>query len=91
MELSVVRSMLNGFADFAVENELNRLRTPPFIWCTADWPHSWISQHQLVPNALVHHLTQLLKSRIRVPVGAVHCYLLTLQEGLLPLQFPDDL
>jgi hypothetical protein len=38
LELSVVRSMLNGFADFAVENELNRLRTPPFIWCTADWP-----------------------------------------------------
>jgi hypothetical protein len=52
--------------------------------------HSWISQHQLVPNALVHHLTKLLKSGIRVPVGAVH-YLLTLQGGLLPLQFPDDL
>jgi hypothetical protein len=53
--------------------------------------HNWISQHQLVPDALVHHLTQLLKSKIRVPVGAVHYYLLTLQGGLLPLQFPDDL
>lgn len=58
-------------------------------WCT-DWPQLEFPAPISSQCSRSYHLTQLLKSRIRVPVGAVH-YLLTLQRGLLPLQFPDDL